>query len=179
MSLIKCPECGKEVSNTAKACPNCGYKVKAHFDNVKVLDANNIKPHKENIYFIFPMLIFFWHLDLWVISRIFFGFFKSFPIVQYQYILILILPITSYCLAFFFRNHKKNMTNSYPISSSKKENRVFIFPILVTCWLILIYIVPNLFIVGLAVLLILSLLFAIYLREDRYKRQINNMNNTN
>lgn len=25
MSLIKCPECGKEISTTAKTCPNCGY----------------------------------------------------------------------------------------------------------------------------------------------------------
>ena len=25
MSLIKCPECGKEFSDTAKACPNCGF----------------------------------------------------------------------------------------------------------------------------------------------------------
>ena len=24
MALIKCPECGKEVSNNAKACPHCG-----------------------------------------------------------------------------------------------------------------------------------------------------------
>jgi predicted amidophosphoribosyltransferase len=24
MSLIKCPECGKEVSDTAISCPNCG-----------------------------------------------------------------------------------------------------------------------------------------------------------
>lgn len=28
MALIKCPECGKEVSDTAKACPNCGYSMK-------------------------------------------------------------------------------------------------------------------------------------------------------
>lgn len=27
MSLIKCPECGKEVSNTALTCPNCGYSI--------------------------------------------------------------------------------------------------------------------------------------------------------
>ncbi len=27
MALIKCPECGKEVSDKAKACPNCGYPV--------------------------------------------------------------------------------------------------------------------------------------------------------
>ena len=25
MSLIICPECGKEYSDTAKSCPNCGY----------------------------------------------------------------------------------------------------------------------------------------------------------
>ncbi len=28
MSLIKCPECGKEISNQAKICPNCGYEIK-------------------------------------------------------------------------------------------------------------------------------------------------------
>lgn len=27
MSLIKCPECGKEVSDRANACPNCGYPI--------------------------------------------------------------------------------------------------------------------------------------------------------
>lgn len=26
MALIKCPECGKEISDTAKVCPHCGYK---------------------------------------------------------------------------------------------------------------------------------------------------------
>ena len=28
MSLVKCPECGKQVSETAKACPNCGHVLK-------------------------------------------------------------------------------------------------------------------------------------------------------
>lgn len=28
MALIKCPECGKEVSNQLKKCNNCGYKLK-------------------------------------------------------------------------------------------------------------------------------------------------------
>ena len=27
MALIKCPECGKAVSDKAEACPNCGYPV--------------------------------------------------------------------------------------------------------------------------------------------------------
>lgn len=29
MALIRCPECGKQVSDTAKACPNCGYDFEA------------------------------------------------------------------------------------------------------------------------------------------------------
>lgn len=27
MSLIKCPECGREVSDKANSCPNCGYPI--------------------------------------------------------------------------------------------------------------------------------------------------------
>lgn len=26
MALIKCPECGKEISDKATLCPNCGYE---------------------------------------------------------------------------------------------------------------------------------------------------------
>jgi len=39
MSLVKCKECGKEVSNKAKTCPNCGAKVKAGFSIIKALGA--------------------------------------------------------------------------------------------------------------------------------------------
>ena len=28
MTLIKCSECGKEVSDKAKACPNCGFPIR-------------------------------------------------------------------------------------------------------------------------------------------------------
>jgi ribosomal protein L37E len=28
MAIINCPECGKEISNTAKSCPHCGYDIK-------------------------------------------------------------------------------------------------------------------------------------------------------
>ena len=29
MALIKCPECGKEVSDRAVSCPNCAYPIEA------------------------------------------------------------------------------------------------------------------------------------------------------
>lgn len=27
MALMKCPECGKEISDKAMLCPNCGYPI--------------------------------------------------------------------------------------------------------------------------------------------------------
>lgn len=32
MALMKCPECGHEISDKAEACPNCGYKVSAEVE---------------------------------------------------------------------------------------------------------------------------------------------------
>lgn len=35
MALIECPECGKEYSDTAKSCPNCGYVERKTFSKVE------------------------------------------------------------------------------------------------------------------------------------------------
>lgn len=35
MALIKCPECGKEVSENAVACPNCGSPITKQTQNTK------------------------------------------------------------------------------------------------------------------------------------------------
>ncbi|MCI5639640.1 MAG: zinc-ribbon domain-containing protein [Lachnospiraceae bacterium] len=42
MSLIKCPECGKDVSNNASVCPNCGYSIRknANASSGNHLDSN-------------------------------------------------------------------------------------------------------------------------------------------
>ena len=33
MALVKCPKCGREnVSSTAKSCPECGYNIKAYYE---------------------------------------------------------------------------------------------------------------------------------------------------
>lgn len=41
MALIKCPECGKEVSDKAKECIHCGYPLKNH-DSVKKSYSANV-----------------------------------------------------------------------------------------------------------------------------------------
>lgn len=43
MALIKCPECGKEVSSTAKSCPNCGHPIAPE----KVVEKTVIKEKKK------------------------------------------------------------------------------------------------------------------------------------
>ena len=30
MAMIKCPECGKEISNLANSCPNCGVPIRSY-----------------------------------------------------------------------------------------------------------------------------------------------------
>lgn len=35
MALIKCPECGQNVSSLAESCPNCGYPLNAPLDELK------------------------------------------------------------------------------------------------------------------------------------------------
>ncbi len=45
MALINCPECGKEISSSAAACPNCGYPIQDFLSNTQaanVIDTGSI-----------------------------------------------------------------------------------------------------------------------------------------
>ncbi len=54
MALIKCPECGKEISDKAEKCPNCGYpisnqsKAKDEYDNLYSAARAFSKPKNSN-----------------------------------------------------------------------------------------------------------------------------------
>lgn len=43
MSMIKCPECGKEISDMANACPNCGYPIMS--SNFQATNTQEVKPY--------------------------------------------------------------------------------------------------------------------------------------
>lgn len=47
MALIKCPECGKEISDKARECINCGYPIKEYA--VDQEDSSNKVEHTETI----------------------------------------------------------------------------------------------------------------------------------
>ena len=44
MALVICPECNKEISDSVKKCPHCGYKLKKEKkENVGILSKNGMK----------------------------------------------------------------------------------------------------------------------------------------
>lgn len=47
MALIKCSECGKDISDRAKKCPGCGYQLKKEKDVVNT----NVKEEKVTTHF--------------------------------------------------------------------------------------------------------------------------------
>lgn len=51
MSLIKCPECGKEISSMAESCPHCGYPIRKSQNSENNSAANpfsNNKSYQDN-----------------------------------------------------------------------------------------------------------------------------------
>ena len=47
MALIKCPECGKEVSTAAETCPHCGYPINKN-EPVKEKQVENYPKPKDS-----------------------------------------------------------------------------------------------------------------------------------
>lgn len=59
MALIKCPECGKEISNKASSCPGCGYpinktEVETEQDRINIRGKN-----KGKNFLAFGIILFF------------------------------------------------------------------------------------------------------------------------
>lgn len=55
MALIKCNECGKEISDKAKTCPNCSYPIKK--EKVKENGKKILSQSKQTSFKIFKILI--------------------------------------------------------------------------------------------------------------------------
>ncbi|MCQ2609239.1 MAG: zinc ribbon domain-containing protein [Lachnospiraceae bacterium] len=49
MALINCPECGKQISDKAKVCPNCGYETDQMSSKVKCPECGNELSSQETI----------------------------------------------------------------------------------------------------------------------------------
>lgn len=47
MSMIKCPECGKDVSDKAEVCLNCGYNIAKYFEIIEKENQERIKRESE------------------------------------------------------------------------------------------------------------------------------------
>ena len=50
MALIKCPECGKEISDQATSCPNCGYPISNEKKEERVVDVTPVPVPEQTTY---------------------------------------------------------------------------------------------------------------------------------
>lgn len=61
MALIKCPECGKEVSSAAPSCPGCGYPVAAEAPAAGNEPSTELLAEvRQSWWYFFWYLLFFW-----------------------------------------------------------------------------------------------------------------------
>lgn len=54
MALIKCPECGKKMSDKAEGCPHCGYSLKKDSSKTTL---NNLKGKWDNKYLVIILIV--------------------------------------------------------------------------------------------------------------------------
>ena len=47
MALVKCKECGKEISDKAKTCPNCGCPIEDEFAKTETTKDIQTEPKKN------------------------------------------------------------------------------------------------------------------------------------
>jgi len=59
MSLIKCPECGRDVSDKAATCPNCGHPINQTNENLVQIDSAPQKRKKYRVRLLIFTPIFF------------------------------------------------------------------------------------------------------------------------
>jgi len=59
MALIKCPECGRDVSDSASSCPNCGHPISRVDKNLVQIDSAPRKRKKYRVRLLIFTPIFF------------------------------------------------------------------------------------------------------------------------
>lgn len=64
MALIKCSECGKEVSDKASSCPNCGAPIKE--DEIKKRNKCGYKNREKISYYTYSCFIFNYYMCFYI-----------------------------------------------------------------------------------------------------------------
>ena len=71
MALMKCPECGRDVSTMAKSCPGCGYPIVQHVaaqPAAVAADAEPLLVVRPSWWNYFWHLAFAWLLVPWIVA---------------------------------------------------------------------------------------------------------------
>lgn len=117
MALVKCPECGKEnVSDSADACPNCGYGIKNFFQKKKESELNRRRYEEKLKSIPKPEEPSFSWGTFWTVGWIgFLGFFFGVPV---GFTTLIIFGIIAYLIA---RSDYKEELKKYQLAMTDFE----------------------------------------------------------
>ena len=65
MALIKCPDCGKDISDSARQGPNCGFELKKEEPSITYVEVRN-KPVAHKVGMIMLLITYIFSLITWV-----------------------------------------------------------------------------------------------------------------
>lgn len=131
MALIKCPECGKEISSTSDVCIHCGYKL--NNSKVEITEKSILKEDAiiaQRLYLglagpIFGTIFFGLCIFAWIICLIILVASKFNPLVLMFFILLIIpSPFIIPCIRSIVLR-SKNASNKKPAILYKAESDEF------------------------------------------------------
>ena len=120
MALIVCPECGKEISDSAESCPFCGKPLKS--TRAKLLSEDAVIAGRRQLSLFAPIFWFIIFIVLFVISLIFVPDSPVIRIIDYILTFGLLGPILAFLLAIISRARNNSIDKPVIIYRSASDS---------------------------------------------------------
>lgn len=104
MSLIRCPECNKKISEAAEICPHCGYGVNKPGVIVEEKEIMKIGADLKGTYIRFAIASIFFVAALILLGILFF------PIIKGYYILVCLLLVLIFSIKIIYEIYREKTT---------------------------------------------------------------------
>lgn len=136
MAMIKCPECGKDISDSARQCPNCGYELKKEEPVVKYVEVKS-SPKANKVGMIMMLIAYIISMPVWIWTAIVYAK-ENFTLalwgIPFQYIPIIICTLGLICTIIGVRAKNPKQFNSALIVATISSIVYILFGALLSSW---------------------------------------------
>lgn len=137
MSMIKCPECGKDISDKAKQCPNCGYELNNEKAVVQYVEVKT-SPKAIKVGMIMMLIAYVVSIPVWLWTIYVFSK-ESFTlsiwgIIPFQYIPMIICTVGVICTILGVKTKDPKQANITLIVATIASVAYIIFGLVLSLW---------------------------------------------